>query len=53
MNYSLQEIRAKVWIGRSNSSLFNNEMYTKDMERLLLRMWKKYASGKSVDHITE
>ena len=28
-------------------------MYTKDMERLLLRMWKKYASGKSVDHITE
>jgi len=28
-------------------------MYARDMERLFLRMWQRYASGEKPHHITE
>jgi len=49
----LKAIRAKVWARRSESPLFSCRMYARDMERLFLRMWQRYASGEKPHHITE
>ena len=49
---SLKKIRAKIWIGRTESTLFNTRVYAKDMGRLFLRMWKKFEAGENPDHIT-
>ncbi|EJW76663.1 hypothetical protein WUBG_12430 [Wuchereria bancrofti] len=47
----LSQIRAKVWKARTTSTLFNVRQYCSDMERLLHKMWKRYADGLSPDHI--
>ncbi|XP_032792888.1 UDP-N-acetylglucosamine--peptide N-acetylglucosaminyltransferase 110 kDa subunit isoform X3 [Daphnia magna] len=49
----LKAIRAKVWIRRSDSPLFNCKIYANDMERLFGRMWQRYASGEKPNHITQ
>lgn len=50
---SLKAIRAKVWIRRSESPLFNCKIYATDMERLFLRMWQRLAAGEKPNHITD
>uniref|UniRef100_A0A183D7Z9 Glyco_transf_41 domain-containing protein n=1 Tax=Gongylonema pulchrum TaxID=637853 RepID=A0A183D7Z9_9BILA len=47
----LSQIRAKVWKARTTSTLFNVRQYCADMERLLHKMWKRYADGLPPDHI--
>uniref|UniRef100_A0A8R1Y0I7 protein O-GlcNAc transferase n=2 Tax=Onchocerca TaxID=6281 RepID=A0A8R1Y0I7_ONCVO len=47
----LSQIRAKVWKARTTSTLFNVRQYCSDMERLLHKMWKRYADGLPADHI--
>jgi len=49
----LKAIRAKVWQRRSESPLFNCQIYAKDMERLYLRMWQRYGAGEKPNHITQ
>jgi len=49
----LKAIRAKVWCRRSESPLFNCQIYARDMERLYNRMWQRYAAGEKIDHITD
>lgn len=51
-NY-LKAIRAKVWSGRKESSLFNISAYTSNLEKLYLKMWKIYESKKEPEHITQ
>lgn len=53
LHFSLKAIRAKVWIRRSDSPLFNCKIYANDMERLFGRMWQRYASGEKPNHITQ
>ncbi|KAK4337373.1 hypothetical protein RND71_043330 [Anisodus tanguticus] len=51
-NY-LKAIRAKVWSGRTESPLFNVATYTQNLEKVYLKMWKKYEEHREPDHITE
>ena len=46
-------MRAKVQTRRLESPLFNVTIYTRDMERLLVRIWKRHEAGKKPDHITK
>lgn len=48
----LAAVRAKVWMARTTSTLFDVKQYCHDMEDLLDLMWKRYESGLPVDHIT-
>ncbi|EGT53159.1 CBN-OGT-1 protein [Caenorhabditis brenneri] len=48
----LASMRAKVWMARTTSTLFNVKQYCHDMEDLLEQMWKRYECGLPVDHIT-
>ncbi|EFP09230.1 CRE-OGT-1 protein [Caenorhabditis remanei] len=47
----LAAMRAKVWMARTTSTLFDVKQYCHDMEDLLDLMWKRYESGLPVDHI--
>lgn len=49
----LRAVRAKVWLRRCQSPLFNCQTYAKDMERLYQRMWQRFASGEKPFHITD
>ena len=46
-------IRNKVWKGRVESPLFSVRTYTKDIEELYFKMWKKFSNGEKVSHITQ
>jgi len=48
----LSKMRAKVWHQRTASPLFNVRHYASDLEKLLMKMWKKYEGGEKPDHIT-
>lgn len=48
----LASMRAKVWMARTTSTLFDVKQYCYDMEDLLELMWKRYENGLPVDHIT-
>ncbi len=50
---SLAKMRAKVWHQRTASPLFNIRHYAKDLENLLMKMWKRYEHGEAPDHITQ
>lgn len=50
---SLKGIRAKVWQSRMESPLFDTANYASDLERLYMKMWKRFESGQAPDHITE
>lgn len=49
----LAKMRAKVWHQRTASPLFNIRHYAKDLENLLMKMWKRYEHGETPDHITQ
>jgi protein O-GlcNAc transferase len=49
----LKSIRAKVFKSRLTSPLFNTDLYTKNLERLYVRMWKKFENNEAADHIIE
>lgn len=48
----LKAMRAKVWQARTDSHLFDVKLYVDNLERLFMRMWKKYENGEEPDHIT-
>ncbi len=50
---SLKGIRAKVWQGRMDSSLFDANKYATDLERLYGKMWDRLEAGQGPDHITD
>merc|ERR1711915_1154397 len=45
--------RAKVWKLRVESPLFSVRTYTKDIEELYFKMWRKFSNGEKVSHITQ
>ena len=47
----LQSVRAKVFKSRLASPLFNTDLYTKNLERLYIKMWKRFESNKNADHL--
>ena len=47
----LAALRARLLAGRLESPLFDSERFTRDLERLLERIWLNYRSGKN-DHVT-
>jgi len=49
----LRGMRAKVWLGRSDSPLFDCTKYAHDLEKLFDVMWEKFARGEKPSHITE
>ncbi|GMS89216.1 hypothetical protein PENTCL1PPCAC_11391, partial [Pristionchus entomophagus] len=49
----LASIRAKVWMARTTSTLFDVKQYCTDIEHLFYKMWRRYEQGLEVDHITD
>lgn len=49
----LKAVRAKVWLSRTESPLFNCRLYSSNLERLMLKMWQRYQQGLEPDHITD
>ena len=49
----LKLIRAKVWKQKTDSPLFDVKNYTKNLEDLFEKMWRRYESGAPVDHIVD
>lgn len=47
----LRATRAKVWKARGESPLFDCKKYANGLETLFVKMWDRYAHGKTVDHI--
>lgn len=47
----LQNLRKKILINKHNSSLFNSQKYSKNLEFLYKEMWNEYASGKTLSII--
>lgn len=48
----LKAIRAKVWLARTESPLFDCKRYSLGLEMLFHKMWKRYAQGQAPDHIS-
>lgn len=44
-------MRAKVWIARSESPLFDCKQYAQGMEMLYTKMWDRFSQGMKPDHI--
>jgi len=49
----LKAIRAKVWKNRTESPLFNIKIYTKNLEDLYWRMWRRHETGAEPDHLLD
>ncbi|XP_013387388.1 UDP-N-acetylglucosamine--peptide N-acetylglucosaminyltransferase 110 kDa subunit [Lingula anatina] len=49
----LKATRAKVWNNRTARSLFNTNIYASNMEKLFHRMWMKYETDQTVDHLVQ
>lgn len=49
----LKAMRAKVWQARSESPLFNVQMYASGLEQLYKVMWERYVNNLTVTHITK
>jgi protein O-GlcNAc transferase len=49
----LRSMRAKVWLLRTSSELFNIRAYTRGLESIYRKMWERYTQGLASDHITE
>ena len=49
----LKAIRAKVWKNRVESPLFSVKIYTRNLEDLYWKMWKRHESGKEPDHLVD
>ncbi|KAI1713615.1 glycosyl transferase family 41 domain-containing protein [Ditylenchus destructor] len=50
-NFSLSQMRAKVWKSRTTSTLFDVRQYCVDLEKLFHRIWKRYEDDMPPDHI--
>ncbi|XP_065087846.1 UDP-N-acetylglucosamine--peptide N-acetylglucosaminyltransferase 110 kDa subunit isoform X2 [Ochlerotatus camptorhynchus] len=48
----LKAIRAKVWVARCESALFDCKQYAQGMEALFYKMWERCARGEKADHIS-
>jgi protein O-GlcNAc transferase len=48
----LKAIRAKVWVARIDSPLFDCQQYAEGLEQLFKRMWKRFEAGMEPDHIS-
>ena len=48
--FSYNYIKKKVWDGRLLSPLFDTQKYTRDLESLFYRIWRRYEKGLPVDH---
>lgn len=48
----LKAIRAKVWVARVDSPLFDCKHYATGLEKLFRRMWKRFEAGLEPDHIS-
>lgn len=48
----LKAIRAKVWLARCESALFDCKQYTHGLESLFYKMWERFARGERPDHIS-
>jgi len=48
----LRLIRARVWDGRIEKSLFDVKVYAKDLEVLFYKMWGRFKNGEKPCHIT-
>ncbi|XP_022091519.1 UDP-N-acetylglucosamine--peptide N-acetylglucosaminyltransferase 110 kDa subunit-like isoform X1 [Acanthaster planci] len=44
-------MKIKVWKGRTDSPLFNVKSYTLGLERLFYQMWEKQEKGDKADHV--
>uniref|UniRef100_A0A914X6Z0 protein O-GlcNAc transferase n=1 Tax=Plectus sambesii TaxID=2011161 RepID=A0A914X6Z0_9BILA len=49
----LAQTRAKVWMARTTSTLFDVRQYCVDMEDVLYRMWKRYEQSQEPDHLVD
>lgn len=49
-NY-LKKVKDKVWNARLRSPLFNTRQYARDLEGLLIKIWRRHESGLEADHI--
>lgn len=47
----LKGMRAKVWVARTESPLFDCQQYAQGMEMLFSRMWDRHAQGMKPDHV--
>jgi protein O-GlcNAc transferase len=47
----LKAIRAKVWIARAQSPLFDCKQYVQGLEMLYRKMWKRFEASLETDHI--
>ncbi|XP_050415397.2 UDP-N-acetylglucosamine--peptide N-acetylglucosaminyltransferase 110 kDa subunit [Patella vulgata] len=47
----LQAMRAKVFVARTMSPLFNTKIYASNLENLFDKMWTSFEKGQSPDHI--
>ena len=43
----------QVWLNVRDGMLFNTQQYTRDMERLMYKLWARYEQGLNADHVTE
>lgn len=48
----LKSIRAKVWVARVDSPLFDCKQYAMGLEKLFRKMWKRFEAGLEPDHIS-
>lgn len=48
----LKSIRAKVWVSRADSPLFDCKQYAQGLEKVFKRMWKRFETGLEPDHIS-
>ena len=48
----LKAIRAKVWVARIESPLFDCKKYAQGLEKLFKKMWERHARGETPNHIS-
>ncbi|XP_040159287.1 UDP-N-acetylglucosamine--peptide N-acetylglucosaminyltransferase 110 kDa subunit isoform X1 [Anopheles arabiensis] len=48
----LKAMRAKVWVARCESPLFDCKQYAQGLEMLFYKMWERFARGERPDHIS-
>uniref|UniRef100_A0A182PJX4 protein O-GlcNAc transferase n=1 Tax=Anopheles epiroticus TaxID=199890 RepID=A0A182PJX4_9DIPT len=48
----LKAMRAKVWVARCESPLFDCKQYAQGLETLFYKMWERFARGERPDHIS-
>ncbi|KAI6647235.1 hypothetical protein LOD99_12232 [Oopsacas minuta] len=47
----LKQLKTRIKAARMTSPLFDTQLYTKNLENLYMKMWKRYENGETADHI--